>query len=155
MKDSSGNFLFTCPNCGGHYLMVVTSYRTATITQESMDCACSGGVAATRRMRRVDEWKEHFELHGDHTWTDRIGEAKQLESVTEQDEIEVICSRCFETGAWSGVTDDITEDPVEVVGTRKHWVRCMGCDREVRFVWSGPEDGRIWPVECSDFDSKT
>jgi hypothetical protein len=33
------------------------------------------------------------------------------------------------------------------------FVRCHRCDREVEFGWSHPDrGGRIWPVECVDFN---
>lgn len=160
MRDESGKKLFTCKECGAHRLKVILRYRTASITQESMECTCNkGAVAATRRTRHVNTWEEQFDLEGDHSWSERIGNPTNVDTSKEEMEIDVACQKCFEGGEWPGEDDDLTEEPIEEQRSREHWVRCRGCDREIRFAWSSSEisygESPIWPVECTDYDPAT
>jgi hypothetical protein len=158
MAGQANRHLFTCRECGSHRLKVIVHYRTATVAQESMPCTCAGEmVAATRRVRRVTTWQEEHELSLEHHLSERIGEPERVDVEEEQEEIDVACRTCFESGEWSGEDDDLTEEPIEEEGSMEHWVRCRGCDREIAFAWSeagldGKGAGRIWPVECADYD---
>lgn len=149
---------FTCKTCGSHRIQVIVQYRTATTAQESMPCSCNPDmVAATRRVRRITTWKELHELSFEHHLSTRISEPER-HKVEEQDpEIDVACEKCYARGSWSGEEDDLTEEPIEEEGALEYLVRCWGCDREIPFAWSekgldGTGQGRIWPVECTDYD---
>jgi hypothetical protein len=162
MGEEDVSHPFTCKECGAHRIEVTVEYQTATMAQESMWCSCSpGAVAATRRVRRVNTWRERYRLDlVEHRLSTRIGEPEKVESEQESTEIDVACEKCYETGAWSGEDDDLTEEPIEKPGSRQHWVRCRDCKREVPFAWSekdtdGQGSGRIWPVECADYDPRT
>ena len=162
MDDENGRHPFTCKKCGAHRLEVTTRYQTSTIAQESMQCSCSpGAVAATRRVRRVNTWRERYRLDlVEHRLSTRVGEPENLHTDQENTEIDVACKKCYEKGVWSGEDDDLTEEPLERPGSRQHWVHCRDCKREIPFAWSerdldGHGSGRIWPVECADYDPRT
>ena len=160
MGEVSVSHPFTCKECGAHRLEVTTRYQTSTMAQESMWCSCSpGAVAATRRVRRVNSWQERYKLDlVEHRLSTRVGEPENLHTDQENTEIDVACEKCYGKGNWSGEDDDLTEEPIEKAGSRQHWVRCAGCKREIAFAWSekdldGQGSGRIWPVECADYDA--
>jgi len=162
MGEEDVSHPFTCGECGAHRLEVTVEYQTATMAQESMWCTCNPGtVAATRRVRRVNTWRERYRLDlVEHRLSTRIGEPEKVDSEQESTEIDVACEKCYEAGTWSGEDDDLTEEPIEKLGSRQHWVHCRDCRREVPFAWSekdtdGQGSGRIWPVECTDYDPRT
>jgi hypothetical protein len=71
---------------------------------------------------------------------------------TETESHEVFCPKCVEGADETCWEQDL--DGVEVeTEDDEFFVRCHGCDREVEFGWShSGRGGRIWPVECADFN---
>jgi hypothetical protein len=157
-EQMADEHLFTCKKCGSHRLKVIQHYRTATIAQESMPCGCTpGAVAATRRVQRLSTWEEVFELNPEHHLSERRDEPRRVDVDERETEIDVACRDCYGKGTWSGEEDDLTEEPVEDEAGLEFWVRCWDCDREIPFAWTekgldGKGAGRIWPVECTDYD---
>ena len=77
---------------------------------------------------------------------------EEIEKIEEEGDYEVQCYNCLNSASdedWVVEIgySDIDEESMEC------YVRCAGCNREIEFGWSHPErGGRIWPVECSDFN---
>jgi len=99
-----------------------------------------------------ENWQEWGPLEDDHLWHFEFKEKIEKEK-GKDDEVE----------RWNYdeyTKDDSSSKPEEYEiyepennpGTDQFYVNCAGCDREIEFGWSQPNrDGRIFPVECSDF----
>jgi len=124
---------FTCKTCSSHKL-TVTHVWNILAGPES------------------ESWREWGPLKADHLWRYDFKE-KVEQDEDEEDEVER-----GDFGEFA--EDDSDSEPEEYEEFEQEsdsesdefYVNCTGCDREIEFGWSQPDrDGRIFPVECSDF----
>jgi len=101
--------------------------------------ACEGHDLIVRRVYDIltgpyrERWQEWGPLEEDHHW--HYEEKEKIAEFTEEEE---------------RGPDERKEDTDSV----EFYVNCADCDLEIEFGWSHPgRAGRIWPAECSDFNS--
>jgi hypothetical protein len=144
MLSDSGEYLFTCKECGNHDLYVIRNYA----------------------MNSLFRFADHEELMG--------YEGESYEEFEQEGEIEHDHRFLWSSPHSSGVNesivkrfsidkDDISDYPEEKEydepelekGSEAYYLYCRGCNREIEFGWTQPNrEGRIWPVEYSDFDPR-
>jgi len=125
---------FTCKTCGGHSMTVTHIWSTMALPDS-------------------ENWREWWPLQMDHLW--RYDYKEKIEK--EEDEDDEV-----ERGDFGEFAQDDSDSEPEEYETFEQendpesdefYVNCAGCDREIEFGWSQPDrGGRIFPVECSDFN---
>ena len=122
---------FTCKKCGSHEL-IVTHLWSILAGPDS------------------ESWQEWGPLEADHRWHYDFKEQIEKE---EDDEVER-----GDFGEFAEDDSDSEPEEYEMLErdddpeSDEFYVNCAGCDREIEFGWSQPDrDGRIFPVDCSDF----
>ena len=122
---------FTCKTCGGHRLTV---YRVWTIL--------AGPDTET--------WQEWGQLEADHHW--RFVFKEKIEKEEKDDEREDFQTYAKDDSSSKPEAYEIYESE-DNPGNDRFYVNCASCDREIEFGWELPNrGGRIFPVECSDFN---
>ncbi|MBI4492477.1 MAG: hypothetical protein HY690_06760 [Chloroflexi bacterium] len=154
MSQESSGPCFTCKECGAHELVVTHTYAVVAPYTASAPCTCgqaSDGVAVERVYHLTIPYHEWGLLDERHQWT--YEESEEVAGAQKQeDRSQVFCSGCLEgipADAWetSAGAPRVSDD------SHEFYVHCDGCEREIEFGWSYPErGGRIWPVECTDFN---
>lgn len=142
MDNEFQDMTFTCKDCGGNKLDVFYKYSTITRFErvDKDDLKVYEG-------RLIEEWEQFGELDDDHrvTWgaSSRFGAEEEIDDWYDIDESEL--HKYDEEGSYQeAITDEESEE---------FFVLCWGCRREIEFGWSHPDrGGRIWPVECPDFN---
>ena len=152
--DDEGNYLFTCPKCGGHDLVVKeVAILTVTEVYEQV-CRCSGplrGSAGYTTITTITPSVNCYLLDGEHRFRDNpiehpLCDNEDFEEEEEREE-EIICSACFDPDKPGKLIERKEAEEVE------YWVFCEECGKEVEFGWSHPDrGGRIWPAEAKDFN---
>ena len=148
-------YTFMCRRCGATELDVVHEYDNVTNVVLHAMCRCGrskNGVAAECRRTGITRYREWGPLDDGHRWQYQ-GE-EEIARVDEADTLtaHALSEACLDTAsdsAWAVVdeTTAVAED------SNDFFVYCGGCDREIEFGWSHPDQvGRIFPVECSDFN---
>jgi len=127
---------FTCKTCGSHGITVTHTW-TILVGPDT------------------ESWQEWGPLEADHLW--RYDDKEKIEKEDDDDE-----DNEGERGDFGEfVEDDSDSEPEEYEifeeesdsESDEFFVNCTGCDREIEFGWSQPDrGGRIFPVECSDFN---
>ena len=131
MNDQQPFWEFTCKTCGGHRLNVS---RVWTILAGP----------------DTEKWQEWGPLGADHFWRFEFKEKieKEEEEVERGDFGEYL-----KDDSTSKPEDYEISDPENNPGNDRFYVNCASCDREIEFGWELPNrGGRIFPVECSDFN---
>jgi len=157
-RDDAGSdeeWTFTCATCGDTHIGVEYSYTHVTPVVQTIPCTCgaaSDGIAASLTYIVETSMQESGELDETHHW--RADMKEKLDTTRGGTEYVAFCSACAERAGdldWEG--DDVP-DPNEIAIVDEEWrVYCAGCNRDIEFWWSHPgRGGRIWPVECSDFN---
>ena len=146
-KMTNEDYFFTCKDCGSHDLVVVNEYEITENITKTLDCVCgnSNGIAALRSYCITTEYKSWGVFDDTHRWGNDGTE--ELNSNTQEDDAEVLCSKCLDDANekdWK-TTDETEQDS-------DYYVKCNGCDREIEFGWSHADGGRIWPAEYADFN---
>jgi len=125
---------FTCKTCGGHNLTVTHAWSTLAGPES-------------------ESWREWGPLEADHLW--RYDYREKIEN----DEDENDEGERGDFGEFAEDDSDSEPEEYEIFEQEsdpegdEFYVNCAGCDREIEFGWSSPErGGRIFPVECSDFN---
>lgn len=143
---------FKCPECGCEELDVIRRFTRSTHVESTLSCDCGKEEVAAMRQYRIDALCEQVGTLDDLHQVDLDG-VEEVETLgTEEQEFEIRCPECAEGADESCWETDSTL--VEVEETEdEFFVQCQGCGREIEFGWSHPErGGRIWPVECADFN---
>ncbi len=134
MNDHQPSWEFTCKTCGGHRLNV---YRVWTILAGP----------------DTENWQEWGPLEADHLWhfefREKIEEEKDRDNEVERGDF----GEYAKDNSISNPEEYEIHEPEGNPGNDKFFVNCASCDREIEFGWSEPNrGGRIFPVECSDFN---
>jgi len=124
---------FTCKTCGDHSLTVTHNWTILAGSDNESWQEC-GPLESDHLLRFNDREKiEKEDDEEDEVERGDFGEFAEDDSASKPEEFEI-----FEQES----------DPE----SDEFYVNCAGCDREIEFGWSQPDrDGRIFPVECSDF----
>ncbi len=149
----SSHFIFTCKDCGAHDLRVVRHENRKSYCKEELvcfdDCGSAGELAAIKEYQRIDAYECWGPLDEDHHFTKE--EEELIETFYEDENLQIVCEDCHKAADqrhWH-FSEEMDDDDSEI----EFYVHCDGCDREIEFGWSHPDrGGRIWPVECEDFD---
>ncbi len=146
--------LFTCQGCGSNKLTVTYAYTLFEYFTNTLSCTCHRseiGVAAEKRYHRANSYIEVGPLDDDHHWNYRYKEPVE-EAIYQENSYTVGCPGCLERAKdsqWRTINDGAEIDDASV----EYYVNCSGCNREIEFGWSHSNRvGRIWPVECYDFE---
>jgi len=135
VEDDHG-IKFTCKTCGSHNLVVTHVWSTLAGSES-------------------ESWREWGPLEADHLW--RYDYQEKIEK--DEDDNDGVERGDFGEFA----EDDSDSEPEEYQvfeqesdpESDEFYVNCENCDREIEFGWSQPDrGGRIFPVECSDFDPR-
>jgi hypothetical protein len=146
-------FFFTCTECADHDLRVVRAYMVTTHYEMTLRCVCGEApddIAARKRGHVRALYQDWGWLNDAHRvdWEER---GVKTETLHDEDACAVVCRTCTERAeeeAWHSVYDGALDEE-----SRDWYLFCGGCDREIAFGWSHPDrGGRLWPVECTDFD---
>jgi hypothetical protein len=145
--------MFTCKDCGSHELNVILYCDRKFYCKEELECFdnCSnyGELAAIKEYQRIDSYECWGPLDEDHHFTQE--EENIVETLREDENFQIFCNCCYETAdprQWN-FYEESDDDDYE----NEFYVHCGDCDREIEFGWSHPDrGGRIWPVECEDFN---
>ena len=130
---------FTCKACGGHRLTVS---RVWTILAGP----------------DTESWQEWGALDADHHWTFEFKEKIEKEEEDDDDENEnedelEDFSEYAKDNSISKPEEYEIYEAEDNPGNDRFYVNCASCDREIEFGWELPNrGGRIFPVECSDFN---
>ena len=145
MKD-----LFTCKDCGSNELIVVKTGTDQREYFEATPCSCGKAeFSSTRQYTTRTGYEFSGPLDPFHHWEYEEREFGDAE-ISDEPGSKIHCEQCFEEvvdADWR-----TAREPLEGPDSFDIYVRCGGCDREIEFGWSHPDGGRIWPVECADFD---
>jgi hypothetical protein len=151
----SSHFIFTCKYCDSHELSVVWHEDLTSYCREELicfdDCDDVGKLAAVIRYKKIDRYKCWGPLDEDHRF---IKEEDELIETYEDKDDEKICEDCHKASEkedWFYYEE--SDDFDDANGEIEYYVYCAGCGREIEFGWSHPDrGGRVWPVECEDFN---
>ena len=148
-------YIFTCKECASHALVVVHEYTETQHYEVTLECKCgtaSDGIAARRLYHTAATCRTEGYLDEDHRGEEE-SDPEEIEDLgEEEDEYELFCDKCVTNAAdsdWNVTKQEYKVDDDEF------YVYCGGCEplREIEFGWSHPgRGGRIWPVECTDFN---
>jgi len=149
----ASHFIFTCKDCGSHELSVVLYCDRKFYCKEELECFdnCSnyGELGAIIEYQRIDSYKCWGPLDEDHHFTQE--EEEIIETLREDENVQIFCECCYEAAdprQW-----DFYEESGDDDYENEFYVHCSDCDQEIEFGWSHPNrGGRIWPVECEDFN---
>jgi hypothetical protein len=148
--------IFTCKQCHSHEILVVRLYRIAGEYMKILPCGCGkapDGSAAVRSFAVEKTYEDHGYLDDDHN-CDFIHKNKIIDRREIEHDFQINCGKCFlndELDIHKWTTDLLKKELIEE--SVEFSVYCGGCGREMEFGWSHAERmGRIWPVECIDFD---
>ena len=120
---------FTCYDCGEHDLVVEHTY-------------------VLRTGAHFEVWREFGPLDEYHLWTYEHEEV--LDNWTDWDELDEDERENWLN--WDG-HGSAPSEPETVEDSHEFFVRCEKCNREIPFGWShANRGGRIWPIECRDYD---
>jgi len=154
-NDENGKAFFTCKECGSNNIEVVHSWETITHYRESVPCGCEvpNRYAYQRIYRKTLEsyrcgWLSDYHCVEDWDRPDSI------DGDTEDDQKDTLCEKCLDDALYDqSLTETEELENRRLPGTDTWEVRCGGCRRELEFGWESPDlGGRIFPVECDDFD---
>jgi len=133
MKDHQPSWEFTCKTCGGHDLTVS---RVWTILAGP----------------DTESWQEWGPLDSDHNWRFEFKEKIEKEEVEVEDDLADFAEYTKDNSTSKPEEYEIYE-PEDNHGNDSFYVNCASCDREIEFGWElANRGGRIFPVECSDFN---
>jgi len=143
---------FKCRECGATGLYVEWRYDTVEPCTGYLECQCGKRLeaAAERWYKAKTSHILCVELRDCHYWYHELNHRVIMREMEDLD-VEVLCSLCSEKAQEQDWVDTV-DDERSYRTNDDFYVRCAGCHREIEFGWTGAE--RIWPVECSDFDSR-
>jgi hypothetical protein len=152
MYTEAGHF-FTCKSCHAHELRVINEYTRYKYYERTRECTCE---ESDSEYGIVQEVAVEFActstglLNEGHRvdWDDEIEEDEVQTEVRDE---QIQCGTCRgESSEWQSEYQRSENDDEQ----SEYYVRCAGCDREIEFGYSHPnQGGRIWPAECPDFKS--
>ena len=148
--DSPG---YHCESCGlDEFVLVSMSDQQQLVTRE-LGCSCGKtDVAAREEVQVTRAVTNTGSLDDEHRVTEDRNNDEVEEVDSEPQERETSCHDCIDEATpndWISETDDWET----VDGSERYELRCVHCGHEIEFGWSHPDrGGRIWPVECADFD---
>jgi len=123
---------FTCKTCGIHNLNV---FRFWTILAGP----------------DTENWQEWGPLDADHRWHFEFKKKLEKADTGEQWDFAEYARDLSSSGPEAYEIHEPESNP----GNDRFYVNCAGCDREIEFGWSqSNRGGRIFPVECADFNPK-
>lgn len=125
---------FTCKTCGGHTLTVFHVWTTLAGPE-------------------TESWQEWGPLEPDHSWNFEFKEKINNEINEAEDSRRLDIFEYEKDDSMTRAEEYEIYEPQNNPGNDKFYVNCSSCDREIEFGWSKPNrGGRIFPVECSDFN---
>ena len=142
---------FTCKECGSKKIIVEEKSVAKYHHVKELACTCGeNSVAAKQKYHYSVECRTISELDEEHHF--EVIETEEIENDDiENDDEEIFCAKCYsnaDESDWEQTDDEVCE-----IKDDGFWVRCAKCKREIQFGWSHPDrGGRIWPVECNDFN---
>lgn len=154
--------LFTCPNCGGHVLVVQHQWVRHDLVTSTLPCSCDlGQDAAERKVWDAKLIEERGPVLEDHTWDYESEE----ETTYDEDEVscDVICQECYDQADESGWESEIDESESQYAYYHGHeyGVVCGGCGRSVKVGWEGASmtdsnapGGPVWLADDTDPDAE-
>lgn len=159
LYDADG-WTFTCRTCGATTVLVKYECAVSGAYVQTVACTCGkapNGVASARYMDTATTWRRTGPLDEERRpdWDD---EEKVEDLDDEEIGYEVVCQECVEAAGEDDIETEEDAEQAEILNARDNndrtWtVMCAGCRRGIEFGWSHPDrGGRIWPVECSDFN---
>jgi len=148
--------IFTCKQCNSHDVLVAGLYRIAEEYKKVLPCVCGqakDGRAAVQSMCVEKTYEDHGYLDNEHNW-DFKNKNKIIERNEIEQDIQLNCGKCYLIYELDNRKWKIERQRKELIEKSVEFsVYCGGCGREMEFGWSESErTGRIWPVECIDFD---
>ena len=151
--------VYTCKECGEHDFIVKVCYTTHERFSETQKCTCGkseNGLAYQEIYDLITSRVDAYYLDAEHRIeekADEYGYDLDVEDIPDKEmlEEEYYCRDCFEPTLPCDVDGGSSED--YEINNEEFFVICGNCEREIEFGWSHPgRGGRIWPVECNDFN---
>lgn len=148
--------LFTCKRCDSHDVLVASLYKIRENHKNILPCECGtslNGIAAIQSFLVEKHYEDYGYLDSKHQW-EFVHRNNLIDRMELDTNFQLECSECFVIYAidrqkWNIQVEnrELSEESIEF------HVSCGGCGHEIEFGWSHPNRaGRIWPVECIDFD---
>lgn len=155
-RQINNQHYFTCKKCGSHDVLIASLYSIIENHKRILPCECQtslNGIAAIQSFFVEKQYEDYGYIDQKHQWEfvhrNNLIDRKEVET-----DFQMLCIKCFiiyeiDRRKWTAQIEkrELSEESVEF------HVSCGGCGHEIEFGWSKPNRaGRIWPVECIDFD---